>query len=114
MPLRVTIVATGLGGADLSSGLDLVETFIDVPGGEAAGSFSYENYGGPGPVIGAIGMRQAGGHFGVTPCRPGDPRQGPLSDVRLENQDQDLTLGLEGRLALGKRPCSAKASNGGV
>jgi hypothetical protein len=50
----------------------------------------------------------------VKPCRPTGPGGGPLSDVRLENQDQDLTLGLEGRLALGKRPCSAKASNGGV
>jgi hypothetical protein len=41
-------------------------------------------------------------------------RGGALSDVKLKKQDQALTLGFEGRLAPGKRPYSAAASDDGV
>jgi hypothetical protein len=37
-----------------------------------------------------------------------------LSDVKLKQQVQELTLGLEGRLAPGKRLYSAAASGGRV
>jgi hypothetical protein len=37
----------------------------------------------------------------VVPLTPGG---GALSDVKLKKQDQELTLGFEGRLAPAKRP----------
>lgn len=37
-------VCTGLGGADLSAGLDLGAAFTAVPGGQAAWAFQYQNY----------------------------------------------------------------------
>jgi hypothetical protein len=47
----------------------------------------------------------------VVPLTPGG---GALSDVKLTKQDQELTLGFEGRLAPAKPPYSAAASNDGA
>jgi hypothetical protein len=47
----------------------------------------------------------------VVPLTPGG---GALSDVKLKKQDQELTLGFEGRLAPGKQPYSAAASDDGA
>jgi hypothetical protein len=47
----------------------------------------------------------------VVPLTPGG---GALSDVKLKKQDQELTLGFEGRLAPGKRPYAAATSDDGA
>jgi hypothetical protein len=52
--------------------------------------------------------------LGVTPCRPARLRRTLLSNVKLKQQVQEPTLGLEGRLAPVKRPYPAAASNGRV
>ena len=80
-----------------------------------AGPYRGEN---PGPgedVEGELeprpGIRERPGSCLVVPLTPGG---GALSDVKLKKQDQELTLGFEGRVAPGKQPYSAAASDDGA
>jgi hypothetical protein len=57
----------------------------------------------------AFAIVRIGSHLAV-PLAGG----GLLSGVKLKKEDQELTLGFEGRLVPGKQPYSAAASNGRV
>jgi hypothetical protein len=60
----------------------------------------------------SVGFGNVG--LGSHPAVPLASRGRLLSDVKLKQQVQELTFGLEGRLAQGKRPYSAAASGGRV
>jgi hypothetical protein len=73
----------------------------------------------PGLVIGdlaplPIGMRQAGGHLGVTPCRPSDPRQRSAIRRQAGEPGPRPDFGVPRSACSGKAAVLREGSNGGV